>query len=440
LLPPPAVTVSVIASVIAGSWYPRGCVTVVETVSVQPQVPRKGLVTVLVLLHPMSTIGAANAKTKRRVVGLAIIAAAREKSATQAARQGPLGVGRGRADTVDGRGRLLHDTPRMGAGFAGGRYVAILALSFGGLCVARLASAQDNSAVVESLFDEGKKLAAAGKFAEACPKFLASYNLEHRTGTLLNLADCYEKNGQLASAWARFVEVTTLAQRAGQQERADYGKQHAAALQPRLSMLTIAVPHPAPALQVKRDGVAVDSAAFGVAVAVDAGDHVIEASAPGKESWKSTAHVAGDATTASIEVPALVDAPAAPGPDGAASGANGDQPQGLSGRKIAAIVVAGAGVVSIGVGSVFGVMAIGKKNDSESSCNVGGVANACYPDGAPARHDSAVDATMATVLFAAGGALVAGGVVLWLWPSSSASEAPATVSFDLRGVRVAGSF
>jgi hypothetical protein len=330
----------------------------------------------------------------------------------------------------------------MSAGVAVGRYVAVLAVSFGVAGAARPAFAQDNSAAVESLFNEGKRLAAAGSFAEACPKFLASYNLEARTGTLLNLADCYEKNGQLASAWARFVEVSTLAQRAGQAERADYGKQHAASLQPRLSMLTISVPHAAPAIQVKRDGVAVDAAVFGVALAVDAGDHVIEASAPGKEPWKGSVHVAGDAAKASIEIPALTDAPAARSPDEAAPSparAKGDQSQGLSGRKIGAIVVASAGVVSVGIGSVFGIMAIGKKNDSEASCNVGGVANACYPEGAPARHDAAVDATISTVLFAAGGALVVGGVVLWLWPSP-ASEAPATVSLDLHGVHVAGSF
>src|SRR5436309_1887312 len=82
----------------------------------------------------------------------------------------------------------------------------------------RPAFAQDNSALVESLFEEGKKLAAAGNYTDACPKFLASYNLEHRTGTALNLADCYEKSGQLASAWARFVEVATVAERAGQIE------------------------------------------------------------------------------------------------------------------------------------------------------------------------------------------------------------------------------
>jgi thioredoxin-like negative regulator of GroEL len=72
--------------------------------------------------------------------------------------------------------------------------------------VCRTGHAQDNSAAVEGLFAEGKKLAAEGKLAEACPKFLASYNLENRSGALLNLADCYEKTGQLATAWARFLD------------------------------------------------------------------------------------------------------------------------------------------------------------------------------------------------------------------------------------------
>lgn len=319
--------------------------------------------------------------------------------------------------------------------------LAVACLALGIFTAERSSRAQDNSAVVESLFHEGKKLAAAGNFAEACPKFLASYNLEHRIGTLLNLADCYENNGQLASAWARFTELATLAQRAGQAERADYGKQHAAALQPKLSMLTIAVPHPAPSLEVKRDGLSVDAAAFGVPVAVDAGDHVIEASAPGKQPWKGSVRVARDAAKASIEVPELGDVPAAERaaapPDHIEPPKDEHRPT-LSGRRIAAIAVGGAGVVSIGVGAVFGLMAIGKKNDSESSCNVGGVSNACYPDGAPARHDAAVDGKISTVLFAAGGALVAGGVALWLWPS--ANQTSANVSIDLRGVHVTRSF
>src|SRR3974390_2743685 len=188
---------------------------------------------------------------------------------------------------------------------------ACLAVSLAVSALALPARAQDNSAAVQALFDEGKKLAAAGDYAHACPKFLSSYNLEHRVGTLLNLADCYEKTGRIASAGARFVEARTLAQRNNQPERADYAKQHADALEPKLSRLTISVAQPAAGQQVMRDGTPVDAGVFGVAVPVDPGDHVVEASAPGKVAWKGTAHVEGSATAAKLEVPALADAPAA---------------------------------------------------------------------------------------------------------------------------------
>src|SRR5690242_6612861 len=72
-------------------------------------------------------------------------------------------------------------------------------------------------AAAQSLFDAAKQLVAQGKHAEACPKFLASFKLDPKPGTAVNLADCYEKTGQIASAWARFQEAAALAQRAGQQ-------------------------------------------------------------------------------------------------------------------------------------------------------------------------------------------------------------------------------
>src|SRR5512140_3368779 len=73
-----------------------------------------------------------------------------------------------------------------------------------------------DTALALSLFEEARKLASDGNYEAACPKFLASYNQVQKLGTLLNLADCYEKQGKTASAWARFVEAQGLAERAGQ--------------------------------------------------------------------------------------------------------------------------------------------------------------------------------------------------------------------------------
>ena len=52
-------------------------------------------------------------------------------------------------------------------------------------------------AAAQGLFDEAKRLVAQGSVAEACPKFLASFKLDPRPGTGVNLADCHEKSAFL---------------------------------------------------------------------------------------------------------------------------------------------------------------------------------------------------------------------------------------------------
>ena len=145
------------------------------------------------------------------------------------------------------------------------------------------AQGSSDLAAAQGLFDAAKQLVAQGKLAEACPKFLASFRFDPKPGTMVNLADCYEKNGQTASAWARYLEAATLAQRAGQAEREQYAKEHAAALEPKVARLSIAAAA-APGLEVLRDG-KIDAAILGTPVPVDPGKHLIEARAPGKKTW-----------------------------------------------------------------------------------------------------------------------------------------------------------
>src|SRR5690348_1000013 len=73
------------------------------------------------------------------------------------------------------------------------------------------AQAASQKATAEALFEEGRKLMAEGKVAEACPKFADSEQLDASSSTLLNLASCYEKLGRTASAWATYREAASLA-------------------------------------------------------------------------------------------------------------------------------------------------------------------------------------------------------------------------------------
>src|SRR3954464_15234852 len=101
-----------------------------------------------------------------------------------------------------------------------------------------LARAQaSDGAMAQTLFDEGKKLAADGDCVGALTKFEASQKLDRSVGPLLNMGNCQEVLGHTATAWARFVEAETLARQRNDHERELYAHQRATALLPKLVRL-----------------------------------------------------------------------------------------------------------------------------------------------------------------------------------------------------------
>src|SRR4051812_4594743 len=123
----------------------------------------------------------------------------------------------------------------MGQGWMGWAAVAAVCFSAG---TARAQAAADPAAA-QALFDEAMALMKADKFAEACPKLEASLRLDPAMGTEFNLAGCLERQGQLAKAWAHFVNVADAARAAKQHEREKGARQRAQALEPRLPRLTV---------------------------------------------------------------------------------------------------------------------------------------------------------------------------------------------------------
>ncbi len=106
-----------------------------------------------------------------------------------------------------------------------------------------------------------------------------------------------------------------------------------------------------------------------------------------------------------------------------------------SSMKWAGLGLMGVGVVSVGLGSVFGLVAGGKWSDAKDQCGPGcGPGSSAYDSRSAAR----TDATISTVSFVAGGLLVAGGATLWLLaPKENAKVA---VSIAPNGVLLHGTF
>ncbi len=291
-------------------------------------------------------------------------------------------------------------------------WLALLAL----WCCASPAAAQttEQRAAAQLLFDEARKLHAAGKKDEACQKFQQSLDLDRAVGTQLNLARCYEETGKLASAWIHYNEVAGAARAAGQAKRAAHARQQADKLKPKLSTLTIHAPA-ADDVVVKHNGAVVPTAALGTAVPVDAGSHTIAVTADGKEPWENTVEVAADAAAVVVDVPPLSDVPAAPAVAPPPPAPADSAPPATSGDATVAWVLGGVslaiGVGGVATGTALRLMALSKDEDSLAQC-LPSDPNRCSAEGAALRDDAKTLQTASTIAWAAGGAFTVTGVVL----------------------------
>jgi hypothetical protein len=294
---------------------------------------------------------------------------------------------------------------------------------------------EHDKVAAEVLFEDGRRLAASGNYVDACPKFADSEKLDPSASTLLNLANCLEKVGRTATAWATFKEAGSLASAAGRAEYVTTADRHANALFPKLARLVVNVPHAVDGTVVKRDGALLEHSEWGSAIPIDAGPHVLVATAPGYVSWVSTVEIAQDGLEVTVEVPRLTElpaqaaappvptgsptpagtAPAAPRPldTSASTEAARPKPSGDA-QRIVAWTVGGAGVISLGVGAVFAATAIAKYHSSENEmglgCGFG--SNACEPSVVDERNASRTAGDVASWTLGLGAAAVVAGVAI----------------------------
>jgi hypothetical protein len=187
--------------------------------------------------------------------------------------------------------------------------VAFCSVAFGAMPVQ--AQARTEVALAETLYRQARELLAAGNYAEACPKFAESYRLDPATGTLLNLAACHEAQGKTATAWIEYSDALAAARREKRDVRVKYAQERMAAIEPKLSRLTLEVPPETdePGLELWLDGTPVGRAARGVATPVDPGRHVVEAKAPGKKPLRLEVEVLPNADQKTVTIARLESLP-----------------------------------------------------------------------------------------------------------------------------------
>ena len=96
----------------------------------------------------------------------------------------------------------------------------------------------------------------------------------------------------------------------------------------------------------------------------------------------------------------------------------------LSGLQVASIVVGSVGLAGVGVGIGFGLDAKSKADRSHLLCD----GNSCFtPEGVDAAKHASRSATISTIAFIGGGALVAAGVTMLILGSTGESEQEARV-------------
>jgi hypothetical protein len=164
-----------------------------------------------------------------------------------------------------------------------------------------------DAAVARSLFTQGRKLLDQKNYPEACPKFEESQRLDPGIGTMFHLAVCYEGLGKTASAWSLYLEVARMAKAQNQPEKEQAAKDRAAAIEPKLTQVTIVVPpeNRVPGLLIKRDTSPIGQGMWGTPVPMDGGTHTVDAGAPGFQKWATTFEVKPGAPPMTITIPKL---------------------------------------------------------------------------------------------------------------------------------------
>jgi hypothetical protein len=300
------------------------------------------------------------------------------------------------------------------------------------------AHADDRNAA--HLYNEGWQLYKDKQYAEACPLLERSLAESAAIRTRGALALCYEAAGKYASAYNTWRAVAEQAAGAGATEAATLKRavEKTEQLAARITRMVIEPADSPAGLQVWLDGRLLAASELNAPVPVDPGEHTIEARAPDRVDWKSSFQIvasdAGETRRLPIEPlapskPVRVAQPPPPPPptrvvEEPPPTAVVEQRPPIPPFKIAAVATASAGVVAIAVGTIFALRARSNWHDAKAlDCDGKGVCRT--QEGRALVNDAGSKATIGTISFVAGVALIGGGAAIWFLAPPPRNSEPA---------------
>lgn len=304
---------------------------------------------------------------------------------------------------------------------------------------------KEDVARADVLFRDAQVLVQKGQLTEACAKFAESQRLDPANGTLLNLAICHEKEGKYATSYKELQELLGILQNsktADDRERTKVANERLKIVEKRMTRVSFDVSALPPNPTLTLDGEKVQDAS--AAIPLDPGSHAVEVNAPQKKPGRKTFDVR-DPGAMTVKLDPLEDnAPAPPkasDPPRAGSPET-DKPEDKSsggfwnGQRVLGAVVAGVGLVGIGVGTYFGLDTFSKKAERDKHCND----KVCDATGLKLHDDAGSSATISTIGVGVGGAAFILGAILFVTASPKAPESSVTVGFGPNGGVVRGRF
>ena len=321
--------------------------------------------------------------------------------------------------------------------------LAVVMFCLGAAVCQRPASAQEPTA--QALAEAASKLMAQGRYDEGCDQYARSERIDPTPRRKIKVAECNERRGRTATAWVAFSQALDMADERQDDLAASAAHDGLERIEANLDKIEVVVPDEAAAvagLEIRRDGLLVAKAAYGLAVPVDPGKHVVSASAPGRHSWSVEFALARGPAAISVIIPVLEHArecypgavceeevlvnpfttadrapletrsfaPASPAP-------SADPATSLTAQRTVAFILGGVGLTAIGAGALVGL----------------------------AREDQAgSEARASTALLGLGVASLAAGVIVFLTepdavPRTALQVGPSIGNRSL-GVSAGGSF